>query len=190
MRQLAALLLCASTLPAHATDAGNPAAKARTYALEAMASWAADPVLIAAVRDQNLRHDGLSQTDIDALDMTWRAELGKSVHPVVDSVVQTVPSDLLRAAVEASTGLMTEVFVMDALGLNVAASAATSDYWQGDEAKFTETFPKGAEAIHVSDVEFDESTQMYQIQVSFSLTDPADGAVIGAVTVALNAENL
>lgn len=190
MRHLVAILLCTCALPALATDATDPAAKARAFAVQALATWASDPVIIAAVRDQNTRHAALTQADIDALDQGWTAELGKSVQPTISSVLTSPPSDVLRSQMEVSAGLMTEVFVMDFLGLNVAASGATSDYWQGDEAKFSETFPIGADAIHVSDVEFDESAQLYQIQVSFSLTDPADGTVIGAVTVGLNAEQL
>ncbi|MFN4155200.1 MAG: hypothetical protein ACK4HF_11140 [Paracoccaceae bacterium] len=190
MRHLAAILLCACALPAFATDASDPSAKARTYAAQALATWASDPKIIAAVRDQNTRHAALTQADIDALDKAWMAELGKPVQPTISSVLATPPSDLLRAEVELSAGLMTEVFVMDFLGLNVASSGTTSDYWQGDEAKFTETYPNGAGAIHVRDVDFDESAQIYQIQVSFTLTDPADGTVIGAVTVGLNAEQL
>ena len=190
MRYLTITLLWLFALPAFATDASDPAAKARTYAETALKTWAADSLIIAAVVDQNLRHATLTQGDIDGLDQKWMAELGKPVQPMINSVLVNPPADLLRAQVEQTAGLITEVFVMDALGLNVAASAITSDYWQGDEAKFTQTFPKGAGAVHVSEVDFDESTQVYQLQVSFTLINPADGAVIGAVTVALNAEYL
>ncbi|MDR7125561.1 hypothetical protein [Pseudotabrizicola sp. 4114] len=190
MRRVAFILLCTCALPAFATDTGGADSKARAYAAQALTGWAADPAIIAAVREQNTRHTTLTQADIDRLDQAWKAELGKSVQPTINSVLSSAPSDFLRAQVEASAGQMTEVFVMDALGLNVTASAATSDYWQGDEAKFSETYPKGAGAIHISDIEFDESAQIYQIQVSFSLADPADGTVIGAVTVGLNAEQL
>lgn len=190
MRLLALSLSLASALPALAAEPAELQTKARDYAVAALASWATDPGLIAAVLDQNQRHSGLTQTDIDSLDTKWMAELGQTVQPTITAVVQSETSDLLRAKVEDAAGLVTEAFIMDAKGLNVAASAATSDYWQGDEAKFTDTYPKGAQAIHLSEVDFDESTQVYQIQVSFTLTDPADGAVIGAVTVALNAELL
>lgn len=188
MRLLAALLLCATALPAFATDATDPTAKARAYATTTVREWTANPVIVAAILEQNTRHAALTQADINALDAAWMGELGKAVQPTVDSIVKTAPSDLLRKHVEDAAGMVTEIFVMDALGLNVASSGITSDFWQGDEAKFTETFPLGAEAVHVSDVEFDESAQTYQIQVSFSVLNPADGTVIGAVTVGLNAE--
>jgi len=92
--------------------------------------------------------------------------------------------------VAASNGAITEVFVMDAAGLNVTASDVTSDYWQGDEAKHQETFGFGAGAVYFSEVEFDESTQSYQAQVSLALTDPTTGEAIGAITVGLNADLL
>jgi hypothetical protein len=43
--------------------------------------------------------------------------------------------------------------------------------------------------MHVSEVDFDESSQLFEIQISFTITD-ATGAPIGAMTVALNAEAL
>jgi hypothetical protein len=72
----------------------------------------------------------------------------------------------------------------------VAQSDITSDYWQGDEEKWAEVYPKGAGALHLSEVEQDESTQIYQSQISMPVVDPADGAVIGAVTVGVNVEML
>jgi len=188
MRHLVALLLCATALPAFATDSSDPIVKAQTYATTTVRDWMSDSVIVDAVLEQNARNAALTQTDIDTLDKSWRSELGAAAQPTVDSVVKSIPSDRLRARVDEAAGTITEMFVMDALGLNVASSGVTSDFWQGDEAKFTETYPKGADAVHVSDVELDESTQVYQIQVSFPLVNPADGVVIGAVTVALNAE--
>jgi hypothetical protein len=66
----------------------------------------------------------------------------------------------------------------------------TSDMWQGDEAKFTETYSVGAGAVHFSDVELDESTQRYQAQISLTIVDPASGEPIGAMTVGVDAEAL
>jgi hypothetical protein len=79
---------------------------------------------------------------------------------------------------------------MDRHGLNVAASAITSDMWQGDEAKFTETYSIGAGAVHFSEVELDESTQRYQAQISVTIVDPSSGEPIGAMTVGVDAEAL
>jgi len=66
----------------------------------------------------------------------------------------------------------------------------TSDYWQGDEAKFTQTYAVGSDAVHFSDIDFDESSQSYQAQISFTIIDPASGAPIGAMTVGVLADGL
>ena len=105
-----------------------------------------------------------------------------------DAVAQR--ADALRAHMADANGAILEILVMDARGLNVAASGVTSDYWQGDEAKFTQTYPLGPDAMHHGEVAFDESSQAYQAQVSFTISDPKTGRPIGAMTVGLNAELL
>jgi hypothetical protein len=75
---------------------------------------------------------------------------------------------------------------MDAKGLNVAQSTVTSDYWQGDEDKFSMSFGAGADAIHLGEIEQDESTQAFQSQVSITIVDPQTGAPIGAVTAGVD----
>jgi hypothetical protein len=168
-------------------DEYGPAMQA--YLDSAVRAWAADPVLIQAIADRNGATSALSQADIDTMDQTWRAEVGGSATPTIDPVLNSAAAEFLRQRVAESGGAITEAFVMDSRGLLVAASDVTSDYWQGDEAKWQETYPKGAAAVHLSDVEFDESSQTYQGQVSIAVVDPS-GAVIGALTVGLNADML
>jgi hypothetical protein len=91
---------------------------------------------------------------------------------------------------EESGGLFTEIFAMDAKGLNAAQSVVTSDYWQGDEAKFSESFGIGPDAVHLGEIEQDESTQTFQSQVSITITDPATGAPIGAITAGIDLASL
>ena len=185
------LLLAAGMIPlATAVLADRYSDVMGGYAHDHGMTWAADPAIVAAIRAQNDRTAGLAQDDIDSLDLTWRQEIGKRTHPTIDAVLANPVSDMLRARVAESDGVVTEVFIMDARGLNVASSAVTSDYWQGDEAKFSETFGRGAGAMHVGEIEFDVSTQSYQGQVSVAVTDPDSGRAIGAITVGLNAEML
>ncbi|MEL7097593.1 MAG: hypothetical protein AAGM84_02075 [Pseudomonadota bacterium] len=188
MSKLFPSLILATALGAGAALA-DPGAAMSDYAAAQSADWLISDTLVAAIRAQNAATAGYDQDRIDALDSTWRAEVGTDGSALIDSVLGNDASALLSAGVAASGGVITEVFVMDARGLNVASSGVTSDYWQGDEAKFQQTFPVGAGAVHVSDVEFDESTQTYQGQVSMTLTDPETGAPIGAVTFGLNAQS-
>ena len=187
MRLPIALLAALSAAPAAANDF-MPAIQ--SYLESEIAPWTSDARLAEAILAQNAVTAGYSQADIDGLDQTWRAEVGSADSALIRSVLDHSASTLLREWVDASGGTITEVFVMDARGLNVASSGLTSDYWQGDEAKFSETYPKGPDAVHISDIEFDESSQTYQAQVSVSLVDPATGQVVGAMTVGLNADRL
>jgi hypothetical protein len=144
------------------------------------------PVIIAAIQAQNATTSAYDQAKIDALDKQWRAEVSAAAKPLIDATLGTDASKWLVEAQEASAGLFTEIFVMDAKGLNVAQSTVTSDYWQGDEAKWQQTFLIGADAIHLGEIEQDESTQAFQSQVSITIVDPATGAPIGAVTAGVD----
>lgn len=155
-----------------------------------VSSWAQSDVLVRAITEQNARTMAFDQNQIEALDQAWRAEVGTGSTPTITPVLQNAASDFLRHQVASSGGRITEVFIMDAQGLNVAASDTTSDYWQGDEEKFSATHGAGPGAVHVSEVELDESTQRYQAQLSFTITDPATGAAIGAMTIGVDAESL
>lgn len=155
-----------------------------------LAEWAANPMVVSAINAQNTVTEGYDLAQIERLDQAWRAEVGEAATPTISPVLDNVTSDFLRDQVAASGGSITEVFMMDAKGLNVAASDTTSDYWQGDEKKFSLTYILGADAIHYSEVEFDESTQMYQAQISFTIVDPATGQAIGAMTVGVDADAL
>jgi len=109
---------------------------------------------------------------------------------MIDDLLGRAASKKLAGYKNKGSGLFTEIFVMDDKGLNVAQSDVTSDYWQGDEAKWKKTYLAGPDAIFIDDVEFDESTQTYQSQVSISIADPDTGAAIGAMTVGVNVELL
>ena len=148
-----------------------------------------DPAIVAAITAQNAKFGGMSEAEIVALDNKWRAEIGSGSTPTIDQVLNGAVADLLRVYRDDSAGLFTEIFIMDNVGLNVAASDTTSDYWQGDEAKWQQSYAVGADGLHISGVELDESTQTYQVQVSVSITD-GSGAAIGAATFGVNVENL
>ena len=182
---IAAALAGLMATPTLAADASSVMAQ---YVRESVMAWASNPEIVNAVIARNGETADLSEAEIIALDNDWRAEIGTASTPTIDSVMTRGASGFLKAQVAGSNGTITEVFVMDARGLNVASSGITSDYWQGDEAKFQQTYPMGVDAIHVGDVEFDESAQSYLSQVSFTLVDPTTGEAIGAVTVGLNAE--
>jgi len=155
-----------------------------------IAAFASDPILISAIIAQNATSSAYDQAKIDALDIQWRAEVGAASKPLIDATLANAASQYLAGVQDASAGKYTEIFAMDARGLNVAQSTLTSDYWQGDEDKFTASFGAGADSVHIGEIEQDESTQVFQSQVSVPITDPATGAVIGAITVGVDVSML
>lgn len=162
----------------------------QAYAEEQLSTWLENEDLIQAIRDQNAAHADLTQADIDQLDLDWRAQRKEASKPLIDDLLGRPASEWLRGQQAQTANFVTEVFAMDNHGLNVAQSVETSDYWQGDEAKWQQTYGNGSGDIHISEVEYDDSTGSYQSQVSMPITDPATGELIGAITFGINVQSL
>jgi hypothetical protein len=182
---LAGALLITSALAAEPHEA-----PIRDFADDTVSGWISDSTVINAVKAQNRRNANLTQAEIDALDKQWRSETKTSNRPLIDRILANEVSGFLKKAKSKSGGLVTEVFVMDNQGLNVGQSDVTSDYWQGDEAKWKNTYLAGPDAVFIDEVEHDESTQTFQSQLSMSIKDPETGEVIGAITVGIDVEAL
>lgn len=151
---------------------------------------AEDPAVIGALMQQNAANGSLAQAEIDKLDKQWRSEVEGQDKSLINQVLANDLSNYLKKVSDQAGGLYTEIFVMDSKGLNAGQSAVTSDYWQGDEDKWTKTYAAGPDAVFVDEVEKDESTQMLQSQVSFTVVDPATKQVIGAITFGVNLDQL
>lgn len=170
---------------AGAAHANEFEAAMQSYYEDNLSGWATNPDFVAAIMAQNAQTNGFGQGRIDELDLIWRAQVGGGDAAMVEAVMSNAAAAILRHQVEAAGGALTEAFLMDAQGLNVAASHPTSDYWQGDEAKFQQTYLIGPDAVHFGDIELDQSTQTVQGQISMTIRD-ATGAAVGALTVGVN----
>jgi hypothetical protein len=180
---VAALALFSAPVFAQDNEYAGPLTELANGQLRAIAQ---DPGLVAAIMAQNAETAGYDAAQIDTLDKQWRAEVDAADKPLIDKVMGTEASAALGAAQDASAGLFTEIFATDAMGLNVAQSTVTSDYWQGDEDKFSKTYSVGPDAVFLGEVEQDESTQTYQSQVSITVVDPATGSPIGSITAGVD----
>lgn len=158
------------------------------YARTDLQSWITDPVIIYAIKEQNELRATVTEFKIRGMDKRW-IDGGKYGDMVLE-MLDRQASIIARDRRELSNGVITEIIVMDNRGMNVAISDRTSDFFQGDEAKYQETFLKGADAVHISELEFDESTQKIQTQVSLTVADPESGEPIGAVTLGIDLQNL
>ncbi|MEW6188308.1 MAG: PDC sensor domain-containing protein [Thermodesulfobacteriota bacterium] len=151
------------------------------YANSKLIKWGSDSIIVNAVKTENAKGKSLDQ--IKELDKKWMATPG--VDPFMKSLMDS-PCGKHLQGLQKSAPFLAEIFVMDNQGANVCMSDKTSDFWQGDEPKFVESFKSGNGAVHISDVSFDKSTQAYLVQASVPVKD--GGKVIGALTIGINVD--
>ena len=190
MKQLFSLIATAGVVVALAgpTQANEFEPQIKEAYGKLVASWLSDPAVISAVKAQNSKHAGLSAGDIDKMDKQWRSEKKAGGGDLVNTVLANELSKFLKGKKAASDGLITELFVTDNKGLNVGQRDVTSDYMQGDEAKWKKSYGAGPGALFIDEVEFDESSKSFQAQVSGTVVE--GGKAIGAITVGMNVEKL
>lgn len=152
-----------------------------TLAKTVLAQHGTDPVIVEAVKAENKK--GKTLDEIKRMDEKWIATPG--VADYMKAIMDSECGKYLKN-IQKSAPFYAEIFVMDNQGANVAMTDKTSDYWQGDEAKFKNAFNKGKGDIFVDDVEFDDSSQSYLVQVSVPVKD--GDKVIGAITFGIDVD--
>ena len=141
---------------------------------------ALNPVVVRSVRQQNASQ--LTLDEIKRRDDEWKST--KGLTRFKRALQQTPSGQFLRQQVERNPSFA-EAFLTDNQGANVAAFPATSDYWQGDEEKWTAAFNGGQGRIFVGPLEFDDSTQTVQVQISAPVLDrgKTTGVLVVGVTI-------
>jgi hypothetical protein len=150
-------------------------------ALPIIRKMAADPVVAKFIVEQNKKK--MTQAEIDKIDKEWMASTG--VTPLMKPYIENKCAEALKKYLTELPAIV-EAFAMDDKGGLVCTIYRTTDYWQGDEAKWQKSFTPNAEFIDKAT--FDESSQTYSIQVSMPVTEK--GKPIGAITVGLGLDKL
>lgn len=130
----------------------------------------------------------LSQKDIAKEDEKWRQAFAADQHTYRNRFIDASLSSYLSAEKKITNGLVTEIFVTDTRGLNVAVSDMTSDYWQGDEDKFTQAFAKPNDSLFFDVIRYDESTRHFQSHVSVPLYDLSGREPLGVMVIGVDIE--
>ena len=141
---------------------------------------ASEPAVVREVKRQNARRVPLDT--LQQRDEAWRAS--PALTPFKRQVLGSPCARALGRHQERLGRVMAEAFIMDNQGALVGATRRTSDYWQGDEPKWLESFNGGRGGELREKPFFDESSQSYVVQVSLPVKDGA--RVIGALTVSLS----
>ncbi|MBI4880610.1 MAG: hypothetical protein HY812_13275 [Planctomycetes bacterium] len=151
--------------------------------IEHLRAVAAHPAVVDALVEAG-QQSRKSQDEILAIDEQWRQASGAD-DPLIAPFLSNACALYLKQ-VQKEHPAYGELFVMDSQGCIVGESNKTSDYWQGDEAKWIECFQEGQGREYVSDIEYDQSTQAFVVQISLPVRAPG-GAMIGAMTVSVMA---
>jgi hypothetical protein len=160
----------------------------RENLVDQVRQWSSSPVVLLSLEASNERYANLDQAAIDALDGQWKAEREVEDQPLITAVLSSPLSNYLTRIQADSQGLFTAIFVMDGSGLNAGQSAITSDFWQGDEAKWQKTYQVGSDAVFIDEVEINEDTGAEIAQLNMAIAQ--DGKVVGAITVDVNVTEL
>ncbi|HSP17196.1 MAG TPA: PDC sensor domain-containing protein [Thermoanaerobaculia bacterium] len=151
-------------------------------AAKAIEKWGKDPALVREVRAQNAQN--MTQPDIDRIDKAW---MDGGEQQRVSALLGNACAARLKTLVGQNPAF-SESFVMDDKGANVCMTERTSDFWQGDEAKWQKSFAAGKGAVFIDSPKYDTSAKAILVQVSVPVMD-GDRA-IGAITVGVNTSRL
>ena len=144
---------------------------------------AANATVVQAVKEQN--NKGVPLAKIQEVDKTWMA--AKEPNDFMKSLASNAAATAL-AKIEKSTPYFVEFILTDNQGANVAMTGMTSDYWQGDEPKFTNAYADGKGDTYIARPQKDKSTGEIISQVSVPVM--SGGKAIGTLTVGVRAEKL
>jgi len=142
--------------------------------------------ILAAVIQQNNSNKNKSVNQLQQIDEQWQIAFKVGNVSFPKAVVNQPISHLLGQFAVTSKDLLAEIIVMDERGYNVAISGMTSDYWQGDEDKFTQVFNMPAQTIYFDKIKYDASSRRFQVQVSVPLLNPQTQKSIGAITLGVD----
>ncbi len=173
---------------ATASETNEYRERLRNIAQNDIKKWMNNPQIIAAIKTQNESNNLLSLTEIEKLDREWQLQLNNINQPLIKKTIDNDLSLFLRQKQLESDGLYREIMIVDNRGLIVGSSIKSSDFLQGDEAKWLQTFKVGPGAIVIDNVTYDDSAQAFQAQVSLTISEGDEP--IGSITVGIDTEQM
>ncbi|MCG8334665.1 MAG: hypothetical protein MJE63_09115, partial [Proteobacteria bacterium] len=128
----------------------------------------------------------ISMAAINKIDEEWKA--AEDFLEIHDKMMTGKCADEVRR-LAGKYKAIGETFVMDNQGANVCQNELTGDYWQGDEAKWKNSFARGAGGLDIGVEKLDTSTNIVLQQISLPIIDEK-GKVIGAICFGIKTNKL
>lgn len=123
-----------------------------------------------------------TQAEIAQHDIEW-IESGPDGTELMQALLASDGSAFLAASADGNTKWI-EVFLIDSKGCIAATNLRTSDYYQGDEAKWQKVTGESPMDYYVDDIGYDESTRRYLHHYSVPIHDQS-GQLSGVLVVGL-----
>lgn len=136
------------------------------------------PDVIKRVHDANAGNAKLSLKQILTLDKNWQQTEG------VDLFISTLLNNGLARKLkefQKTHRSLVEIFITDERGNLIGSTNKTSDYYQGDETWWQETYQAADPAGFMGSVEYDESTFTHAIPLYLPVFDVTSRKVIGVL---------
>jgi len=162
----------------------------RDYASLALVEWLDDPVIIDAINAHNIETENMTHEQLSAQNQQWTEQLEEGSGPLIDKVLNNPASAILKKMKAATSDIVTEVFVMDLRGTNVAESEPTVNYWHLEEERYQAVSRSSDDTIYVSDVHLEVGGEIYQAEVSLPINDPETGERIGVASFGVNVQSM
>lgn len=146
--------------------------------------WLGHGAIRAALQEAASRT--LSPTQRDSIDTQWRDEVATGHFQLIDSFLARPVSKFLRFQQSRNHDLITELILVDRDGHNLGLADASSDFWQGDESKFTGAADLGSGGLYISDISYDVSARHFLVHAGIPLHDGQ--RLAGVLIVGINVE--
>ncbi len=140
--------------------------------------WATSPEIIASIKEQNSQNIPLDE--IKKIDHEWQ---DGGQNKLASRLQYSKAGRFLKNKILSNSRLYAEAFLCDRQGAVVGEYPRTTDYWQGDEAKFIDSFNNGDGKIIYGHPQYDQSTKTFTVQISIPVFDKSE--TIGVLIVGL-----
>jgi HAMP domain-containing protein len=149
-----------------------------TFMLERISDvvvWASAPIILQAAKSAAAAHQkaGLVDKEIDEIEALFKTRKSLNISPTANRyLIQQIRR----------SSHFGEVFFTDKHGFNTALTNPTSDFVQRDENWWKTAWENG---ISVGEVEFDDSADIWSIDISVRIDDAASGRSLGVMKAVL-----
>jgi len=131
------------------------------------------------------------QNYIEEKDNEWVSSLIDTITPFMQGLINNSISVELSERMkfyEEMNGyyVINEAFITNKYGANIIQTGKTSDYYQADEDWWQNTKING---MYIKDVEFDESANIYSIDICLNIDDE-EGNFLGIMKIVFNIESI